>query len=150
MSETAMSKALNDTLGVKRAIKHFDFAEPYWEGTKQKKLVIQYCKATGKYQHFPRPVSIFTGRRRDIEWREVSGKGVVFSYTVAQRGTPAFRGLEPYAVVSVTLDVGVNFIANIVNCTAAELKVGMKVKPYWHPLDDGTHLMMFQPDNGAA
>ena len=76
-----MAKALNDTLGVKRTIKHFDFSEPYWEGTKQKKLVIQYCKATGKYQHFPRPVSIFTGRRRDIEWREVSGKGVVFSWT---------------------------------------------------------------------
>jgi hypothetical protein len=26
----------------------------------------------------------------------------------------------------------------------------MKVKPYWRPLDDGTHLMMFQPDNGPA
>jgi hypothetical protein len=26
----------------------------------------------------------------------------------------------------------------------------MRVKPYWHPLDDGTHLLMFQPDNGAA
>src|SRR6516162_1852515 len=150
ISEATMAKALNDTVGVKRAIKHFDFSEPYWEGTKQKKLVIQYCKATGKYQHFPRPVSIFTGRRRDVEWREVSGKGVVFSYTVTHRGTPAFRGAEPYAVVSVTLDVGVNFIANIVNCTTAELKIGMKVKPYWHPLDDGTHLMMFQLDNGSA
>ena len=49
-----------------------------------------------------------------------------------------------------TLDVGVNFIANIVNCTAEELKVGMKVKPYWHPLDDGTHLLMFQPDKDAT
>ncbi len=49
-------------------------------------------------------------------------------------------------MVSVTLDVGVNFIANIVNCAAEELKVGMKVKPYWHPLEDGTHLLMFQPD----
>jgi hypothetical protein len=26
----------------------------------------------------------------------------------------------------------------------------MKVKPYWHALNDGTHLMMFQPDNGSA
>jgi hypothetical protein len=25
----------------------------------------------------------------------------------------------------------------------------MKVKPYWHPLDDGTHLFMFQPDKDA-
>jgi hypothetical protein len=24
------------------------------------------------------------------------------------------------------------------------------VKPYWHPLDDGTHLLMFQPDKGTA
>jgi len=26
----------------------------------------------------------------------------------------------------------------------------MKVKPYWHPIGDGTHLMMFQPDTDAA
>jgi uncharacterized OB-fold protein len=146
MSEAIMAKALNDTLSVKRTIRHFDFSEPYWEGTKNKKLVLQRCKVTKKFQHFPRPVSIFTGRRRDIEWAEVSGKGNVYSYTVTERGTPAFRGMEPYAVVSVTLDAGVNFIADIVNCTMEELKVGMAVKPYWHPLDDGTHLLMFQPD----
>lgn len=150
MTNHASSRPLNDTLGIKRTIRHFDFSEPYWQGTKQKKLLIQYCKKTGKYQHFPRPVSIFTGRRRDLEWREVSGRGEVFSYTVAERGPPAFRGIEPYAVVSVTLDVGVNFIANIVDCPAAALKVGMKVKPYWHPLEDGTHLLMFQPDRDAA
>jgi uncharacterized protein len=143
-------RALNDTLGIKRVIKHFDFSEPYWEGTRQKKLVIQRCKATGKYQHFPRPVSIFTGRRRDIEWCEVSGRGVVFSYTITHRGTSLFRGAEPYAVVSVTLDVGVNFISDIVNCSAEELEVGMKVQPYWHLLDDGTHLLMFQPDRAAV
>jgi uncharacterized OB-fold protein len=149
MSEATMAKALNDTLSVKRTIRHFDFSEPYWEGTKNKKLVLQRCKVTKKFQHFPRPVSIFTGRRRDIEWAEVSGKGKVYSYTVTERGTPAFRGTEPYALVSVTLDVGVNFIADIVNCTMEELKVGMAVKPYWHPLDDGTHLLMFQPDKDA-
>jgi len=149
MSEAIMAKALNDTLSVKRTIRHFDFSEPYWEGTKNKKLVLQRCKVTKKFQHFPRPVSIFTGRRRDIEWAEVSGKGNVYSYTVTERGTPAFRGTEPYAVVSVTLDVGVNFIADIVNCTMEELKVDLAVKPYWHPLDDGTHLLMFQPDKDA-
>jgi uncharacterized OB-fold protein len=102
------------------------------------------------YQHFPRPVSIFTGRRRDIEWREVSGKGKVFSYTITHRGMPAFRGHEPYAIVNVTIEEGVNIITNIVNCKAEDLAVGMAVKPYWHPLEDGTHLLMFQPDTGAA
>jgi len=141
--------ALNDTLGAKRSIRHYDFSMPFWEATRQKKLVIQYCKVTGKYQHFPRPVSIFTGRRRDIEWREVSGKATVFSYTIAHRGPPAFHGVEPYAVVNATLDVGVNLIADIVRCTAEDLKIGMKVKPYWHPLETGEHLLMWQPDKDA-
>ena len=74
MAQSSSNQPLNDTLGVKRSIKHFDFSEPYWEGTKQKKLLIQYCKVAKKYQHFPRPVSIFTGRRRDIEWREVPSR----------------------------------------------------------------------------
>jgi len=30
-----MAKALNDTFGIKRAVKHFDFSEPYWEGTRR-------------------------------------------------------------------------------------------------------------------
>ena len=145
-----MAVTLNDTLGVKRGdIKHYDFGMPFWEATRQKKLVIQYCKTAKKYQHFPRPVSIFTGRRRDIEWREVSGKGKVFSYTIAHRGTPPFQGAEPYAIVSVSLDEGVNVIADMIHCTAEELKVGMKVKPYWHPLDNGEHLLMWQPDKDA-
>jgi uncharacterized OB-fold protein len=148
--EDIMTVTLHDTLDVAREIEHFDFSMPYWEATRQKKLLIQYCKATGKYQHFPRPVSIFTGRRRDIEWREVSGKGTVFSYTITHRGMPRFRGKEPYAVVSVTLDVGVNVIAGMVDCKADELAIGMKVKPFWHPLSDGTHLLMFQPDREAA
>jgi uncharacterized protein len=141
---------LNDTLGLKREIKTYGFAQPYWEGTKQKRVVIQYCKATKKYQHFPRPTSIFTGRMKDIEWREIPGTGTVFSWTITHRGTDNFRKVEPYAVASVTFDeAGVNHIANMVNCSADELKVGMKVVPYWMPLDDGTHLLMFQPANKA-
>ena len=145
-----MAVTLNETLKVKRDIRHYDFGLPFWEATRQKKLVIQYCKTTKKYQHFPRPVSIFTGRRRDIEWREVSGRGTVFSFTIAHRGPPAFHGVEPYAIASVTLDVGVNVVAGVVNCTAAQLKIRMKVKPYWHPLDNGEHLLMWQPDMDAA
>lgn len=143
MVNTAL--ALNDTLGVERKIKRYSFSRPFWEATREQKLVIQYCRASGKYQHYPRPVSIFTGRGRDLEWRQVSGKGELYSYTVAHRGPPEFRGHEPYLVASVTLDVGVNFIANLVKCALEDARIGMKVALYWHPLQDGTHLPMFQP-----
>jgi uncharacterized OB-fold protein len=141
-----MGTPLNDTAGVHRKLRRLPFSAPYWEATREKRVVIQYCKATGQYQHYPRPVSVYTGRRRDIEWREVSGKGEVFSWQVAHRGTPAFRGHEPYAVVLVTLDEGVNVMANMVHCTREELRVGMRVRPWWLPLEDGTHLLMFEPD----
>ncbi len=140
-----MALILNDTLDVKREIKTYSFSKPYWEATREKKLLIQYCRVAGKYQHYVRPTSIFTGRRRDLEWREVSGQGELFSYTVAHRGTREFRGHEPYLVVSVKLDVGVLLIANMVRCSMAEVRIGMKVAPYWHPLQDGRHLFMFQP-----
>lgn len=144
------SNALNDTFEVKRTIKPYSFSRPFWEATRQKKLVIQYCRSTGKYQHHPRPTSIFTGRRRDLEWREVSGKGEVYSWTIARRGPAPFQGHEPYLVISVTLDVGVNLIANMVHCGADEIRIGMKVVPYWLPLENGTHLLMFEPDRSAG
>jgi len=81
------TRPLNDTLSLKRQIKTYGFAKPFWDGTREKKVVIQYCRKTQKFQHFPRPTSIFTGRRGDIEWREISGKGEIFSYTVTYRGT---------------------------------------------------------------
>ncbi|MBI2961775.1 MAG: Zn-ribbon domain-containing OB-fold protein [Betaproteobacteria bacterium] len=148
MSESS-SKPLNDTFGVKREVRRYGFSRPFWEGTREKKLLIQYCRKTGKYQHYPRPTSIFTGRRRDLEWREVSGKGEVFSYTIARRGMPAFHGHEPYVVACVTLDVGVNVIANMVHCAADEVRIGMKVAPFWLPLADGTHLLMFEPERSV-
>ena len=40
-----MSITLNDTLGVKRDIKHYDFGMPFWEATRQKKLAAR-VKAT--------------------------------------------------------------------------------------------------------
>ena len=87
----AKAVILNDTSGVKRSIKRFGFSKPYWDATREKRLVIQYCRATGKYQHYPRPVSLYTGRRRDIEWREVSGTGEIFSYSCTYRGTQIGR-----------------------------------------------------------
>ena len=96
------TRPLNDTLTLKREIRTYGFAKPFWDGTRDKKVVIQYCKKTKKFQHFPRPTSIFTGRMGDIEWREISGKGEIFSYTVTYRGTDRFRA-NVIAIVNDTI-----------------------------------------------
>ncbi len=51
-----------------------DFSRPFWEATKQHVLLLQYDPDAGRYQFFPRPASIFTGRR-NLEWRAAAGTG---------------------------------------------------------------------------
>ncbi|MCC6946193.1 MAG: Zn-ribbon domain-containing OB-fold protein [Bradyrhizobiaceae bacterium] len=143
--------AMNDTLNVTREPpKPRSHSRPYWEGTREKKLLMQYCRRTGRYQFFPRPTSIYTGRR-DLEWREVSGRGKVFTYTVTRRARDPLKGHEPFLIAVVTLDdANVNVMANVVRCTLEEMRIGLPMKPYWMPLPNGTHLLMFEPDRAAA
>jgi uncharacterized OB-fold protein len=123
----------------------YSFSEPFWEGTRDKRFLVQFCKRSGHYQFYPRPISIFSGRR-DLEWREVSGRGVVFTYTIARRGPGPFRGHEPYLIATITLDVGVAIVSTVANCSLDDIRIGMKVKLHWSPLPDGRNLPMFQPD----
>lgn len=140
-----MSEKANDTLSVARApIKPANFSLPFWEATREKKVMLQYCPRSRQYQYFPRPVSLFTGRRA-LEWREVSGHGTIFSYTVANLGAGPFRGHEPYIIALVRLAEGVNLMANVVNCDLDAIHIGMEVVPYWLPLPDGRNLLLYQP-----
>jgi uncharacterized protein len=137
---------LNDTLNVTREPpKPRTFSKAYWDATREKRLLVQFDRRSGKYQFFPRATSIYNGHR-DLEWREVSGMGQIFSYTIAERARPPFQGHEPFAIGLVTLDEGVNVMANIVRCTRDRLKIGLRVKPFWTPLANGTHLLMFEPE----
>jgi uncharacterized protein len=49
----------------------------------------------------------------------------------------------------VTLDVGVNVLGNVVHCGLHEMRIGLRVKPFWAPLPNGAHLLMFEPDRSA-
>ena len=145
-----MSEIVNDTLDVVRPTpRAYSFTKPFWEATREKKLLLQYCAATGAYQFFPKPVSAFTGKR-NLEWREVSGRGEVFTYTVARIARPPFAGHTPFLIATVTLDEGVNVIANVINCALDRIAIGMRVRPAWIPLPDGANLLVFEPDEPAG
>lgn len=138
--------SLNDTLGILREPpKPRSFSKAYWDATREKRLIVQYDTRSGKYQFFPRATSIYDGHR-NLDWREVSGKGEIFSYTIAYRARPPFQGHEPFVIGLVTLDEQVNVMANIVHCDRDRLNIGLRVKPFWAPLSNGTHLLMFEPD----
>ena len=137
---------IHDTRDVPRHVPpRRSYSEPFWEGTRERRLLLQYDPAVGRYQYYPRPCSIFTGRR-GLEWREVSGHGEVYSFTIARRTRPPFQGHEPFIIAVVHLPEDVQIMGDMVNCPLERLRVGLRVKPYWHPLGDGTHLLMFEPE----
>ena len=118
--------------------------QPFWDKAKEGKLVIQFCLDTGRPQHFPRPVSVFTGRR-NLEWREVSGRGTVYSFTNTFSAWPGHEDRVPYLCALVELEEGVRMLCNLLNVKAEDVKIGMKVKLCWEKLPDGTSYPAFEP-----
>jgi uncharacterized OB-fold protein len=138
---------LNDLTGVERPLPlERSFSRPFWDATRERRLLLQYDNVAGAYQFYPRPTSIYTGKASNLEWREVSGRGKIFTYTIARRARPPFRDHEPFWLALVTLDEGVNIMANIVGCAQERMAIGLRVRPHWAPLADGRNLLLFAPE----
>jgi uncharacterized OB-fold protein len=116
---------------------------PFWEGARQGRLVLQFCKDTGRFQHYPRPVSLYTGSR-NLEWREVSGRGTVYAATTIRVPGPGLDGRLPLAVVTVELEEGVRILGNIVESEGKEIAIGARVELAWDRLGDGTPYPAFR------
>lgn len=138
---------LNDLASVERPLPlERSFSRPFWDATREKRLLLQYDNVAGAYQFYPRATSIYTGRASALEWREVSGRGKIFTYTIARRARAPFRDHEPFWLALVTLDEGVNIMANIVGCARERMAIGLRVRPHWAPLSDGRNLLLFEPE----
>ena len=107
-------------------------------------LLIQYCKESGKPQWYPRPVSLATGRR-NLEWREVCGRGKVYSWTVTYSAWPGHEDRVPYICALVELDEGVRMLANLLNVKGEDVKIGMPVQLCWERLSDEINYPAFEP-----
>lgn len=119
--------------------------KPFWEATRQGKLLIQYDPVVKKYQFYPRPVSVYTGRR-NLEWREVSGKGSLFSFTETHVAPPGFEDLAPYMIGVVELDEGVRMMVPLQNITVDSARLGMRLRVCWQKLSEEITYPAFEPD----
>jgi len=114
---------------------------PFWAGVRAGKLVLQYCRDAGRFQHYPHPVSIYTGRR-NLEWREASGRGTIYSWTIVRVPGPGLEGRLPLLVALVQLDEGARIIGNILDRKV--VRIGERVTLAWDKFDDGTPYPAFK------
>ena len=69
--------------------------QPFWDGAKAGKLMMQKCQNCGTWVFCPRPVCGDCASDK-LEWVQVSGKGKIFSFTVIREVVgQALRGFAP-------------------------------------------------------
>jgi uncharacterized protein len=127
-----------------------EVSQPFWDATRERRLVVQRCDACAAFVWYPR--AFCPGcLSEDLEWVEVSGLGTVYAVSVHHRApVPALAGRVPYALALVDLDDGVRLMTNVIGCAAAEVHVGQRVRSTWEPLADGRHLLMFEPEPSGS
>ena len=122
-----------------------EVSAPFWDATREQRLVLPWSTATGRAVWYPREVDP-AAPDQPFDWREASGEGVVYAASVHHRTGPGRDPDDgPYVVALVELPEGVRMMTNIVGCPPDEVTVGMPVRLVWHPLSDGRHLPMFAP-----
>lgn len=122
-----------------------EVSTPFWDATREQRLVLPWSTVTGKAVWYPREVDP-AAPDRPFDWREASGEGVVYAASVHHKTGPGRDPDDgPYVVALVELPEGVRMMTNVVGCPPDEVTVGMPVRLVWHPLSDGRHLPMFAP-----
>jgi uncharacterized OB-fold protein len=111
---------------------------PFFAAAAEGRLLVKHCTACHQPHHYPRTLCPFCFSDR-TEWREASGQGTIYSYSVMRR-VPV-----PYAIAYVTLPEGVTMLTNIVDCDLDALRIGQAVKVVFKPTDGGPPVPMFTP-----
>ena len=116
---------------------------PWWEATREHRLLVQSCRSCSGVQHPPRAVCIHCGGT-DLDWRAAAGTGVVDSYTVVYRAPRP--GLEvPYVTARVRLDEGVIALSRLEGREPESWRIGDRVRVAWTDLPDGRALPVYRP-----
>jgi uncharacterized protein len=135
-----------------------DESGPFWEATREGRLLVQWCRACDRGVFYPRAFCPFCAAASGaggaeaaggtLEWREASGRATVYAAVVEHRpeaAGAAFSGGEPYCIALVDLAEGVRMMTNIVGCPPEDVRSGMAVTVSWEPLTDGRQLALFRP-----
>lgn len=122
---------------------------PFWDACARKELRIQCCADCGSFRHPPSPKCGNCRSARSL-WKQVSGDGMVFSYTIAHFAThAALKESLPYNVAVVLLEEAgdVRLISNVVDVAPDEMRIDMPVKLVWEPTRDRSFLPRFARRN---
>ncbi len=117
----------------------------YWEAAREHRFIIQQCTDCGEHQFYPHGVCSHC-LSSALEWREASGAGEVYSFSVNHRAPhPGFADDLPFVPAVVTLAEGPRMMTNIVGCDPDSVEIGMAVEVVFDDITEAVTLPKFRP-----
>ena len=123
---------------------------PFWEGTKEGKLMLPRCMECNRVHWYPRFICPFC-HSMNLEWIEGSGEGRVHTFAVQHLVPPAWQSEAPYVTAYIDLKEGdrmLTILRGVDPNKPEDIKIGAKVKvefekasddvvlPFWRVVED--------------
>lgn len=116
----------------------------FWEGLKEGKIYATKCRNCGRL-YFPPVADCGSCLSSSMEWVELSGEGVLVTFTHIVVRPSSFLDNPPYTVAIASLKEGVKALAWLTGVKKGEVKVGMRVKLVPKTTEDGRVTYEFKP-----
>lgn len=118
---------------------------PFWEAAKRHQLAMQHCVDCGHLVWPAGPVCTEC-LSANLEWRDLSGRGTLFTWTRFHQGYhPEWAKETPYNVSLVMLEEGVIFLTNVTNVADDDLSLGMPLDVWFDDVTDEVSIPKFRP-----
>lgn len=130
-----------------RSDEHSDVAAPFWQGARERRLMLQFDNASGRAQFYPRPQSLYS--EAGVQWREASGRGTIVALTNSRVAPPALASEVPYALALVKLEEGPRMLARVL-APCDQLAIGQPVHVTWEVDGDELAFPAFKPTGTAG
>lgn len=118
---------------------------PFWDGLRSGVVTLQRCNDCAAWVFYPRsrcPHCLSDS----IGWHVVSGRGTLYTYTIARQPTsPHFTGQVPQRLAVVELEEGVRLTTTLVDVTDDKIQIGMPLEPVFEPVSDEITLLRYRP-----
>lgn len=117
--------------------------EPFWKAAAQRRLVVARCADCGTHRMPPSPFCPQC-QSSAMEWPELSGRGVLYSYAIVH----GFPGLPHILLVPAVVDLpdapGARLVSNVVGIAPEDVHIGMELTVDYQPISDGWLLPVFR------
>ncbi|MGE0094212.1 MAG: Zn-ribbon domain-containing OB-fold protein [Alphaproteobacteria bacterium] len=121
---------------------------PYWMGCAKGALLYQVCSDCSTNVFHPRAVC-HECLSSKLKWVQSKGLGTIYSFSIQHVPLDRSRPQKPRALGIIQLDEGWHMFSEIV-CEALEaIKIGQRVRVFFHKTADDLVLPKFRPEDAT-